>query len=84
MIAFESISLLWTTKRKRRPTTHGKPRLPELPFIVFCNHKLNETVFYIWVTTVKKTTVQKGKDEEQSSMTPKKLVLATHRFKALN
>ena len=58
---------------------HGKPRLPVLPFIAFCNHKLNETLCDTWAKTVRKTTVQKGGNKEQSSMTPMYLVLARHR-----
>ena len=38
-------------ERRRRPTTHAKPRLPVLPFIIFSNHKLNETLCNTWAKT---------------------------------
>ena len=33
---------------------YGKPRLPVLPFIVLCTHKLNETLINTWAKMVRK------------------------------
>ena len=68
----------------KETTPYNSQRLSGFPFIVFCNHKLKETLCNTWAKTVKKTTVQEGGNKEQSSMTPKKLVLDSHRFRALN
>ena len=44
-------------EKKQRPITQGKPWLPVLSFIVFCN-ELNETLCNTWAKSVRETTVQ--------------------------